>query len=277
MSDASGTGWWPWITSMRPFARPGKANVNDRTWRASACVTDRTEWALKSDALWVRTTSEGTAGLQAVAGADTGWVRLLLSGRHRRILANEAALTPGMELGLRYDGGAAETGFGLEVGGGVQYADARRGVRAEARARTLLAHEDGGYEEWGVGGSVQFDPGRFGRGLSLRLDSGWGITDSGTAALWQRQSTAGLAMQHDRSARGQVRAEWGYGLDVPWTGGILTPYSSVELAGGGHRTLRLGWRFELGQALNLSLDGERRVTAHAAPEHGLMLRTTLPW
>ena len=64
----------------------------------------------------------------------------------------------------------------------------------------------------------------------------------------------------------RIRAEWGYGLDVPWTYGLLTPYSSMELAGGGSRALRLGWRFELGQRLSLSLDGERRETAHARPE-----------
>ena len=67
-----------------------------------------------------------------------------------------------------------------------------------------------------------------------------------------------------------------YGLDVPRTRGLFTPYGSVEMAGGG-RTLALGWRFELGQSLSLSLAGERRETALARPEHGLMLQTTLPW
>ena len=31
----------------------------------------------------------------------------------------------------------------------------------------------------------------------------------------------------------------GYGLDVPRTHGLLTPYGSVEMAGGGGRTLAL--------------------------------------
>ena len=115
-----------------------------------------------------------------------------------------------------------------------------------------------------------------GRGLALRLDSGWGMTDSGAEALWQRQSAVGMTRQHGTPAEGRITAEMGYGLDVPYSYGILTPYSSVELAGGG-RTLRLGWRFELGQRLSLSLEGERRETALARPEHGLMLRTTLPW
>ena len=245
--------------------------------RGTVYASEHTELALKSDALWVRTSSEDAPGLRAVDNADTSRIRLLLSGRHQRALANDAVLTPTVELGLRYDDGDAERGFGMELGGGLRYADPVRGLALETRARALLAHEDGGYEEWGVGGSLALDPGRLGRGLALRLDSGWGITDSGTDALWQRQSTAGLARQHDTPAQGRITAEMGYGLDVPYSYGILTPYGSVELAGGGSRTLRLGWRFELGQRLSLSLAGERHETAHARPEHGLMLRGSLPW
>ena len=222
-----------------------------------------TELALKSDALWVHTASAATPGLRAVEAADSSRVRLLLSGRHARLLANGAALTPTVELGLRYDDGDAETGFGMELGGGLRYADPVRGLSIETRARTLLAHADGGYEEWGLSGSLALDPGRLGRGLALRLDSGWGMADSGAAALWQRQTTAGLAPQHSRPGQGRFTAELGYGLDVPWTGAILTPYSGMEWAGDG-RTLRLGWRFVLGRHLSLSLDGERRETGLCA-------------
>ena len=244
--------------------------------RGVVYASQGTELTVKSDALWVRTAAKAAHGLQAVDAADASRVRLLLSGRHERTLANAATLAPGFELGLRYDDGDAETGFGIELGGGLRYADPGRGLTLETRARTLLAHEDGGYEEWGLSGSLSLDPGRPGRGLALRLDSGWGSTNSGTEALWRRQTTAGLAPQHERAAQGRIRAEWGYGLDVPWTHGLLTPYGSLELSGGS-RALRLGWRFELGRSLSLDLAGERLETAHTRPEHGLMLRTTLPW
>ena len=58
--------------------------------------------------------------------------------------------------------------------------------------------------------------------------------------------------------------------------GILTPYSGIEWAGQS-RTLKLGWRFNLGQSLTLSLDGERRERAYEATDHGVMLNTSLPW
>ena len=236
-----------------------------------------TELALKSDLMWVRTTSSATAGLAPVDGADASRVRLLLTGRHWHALATGAELTPNVELGLRYDDGAAETGAGVELGGGLRYADPALGLTVEATARALLAHEAGGYEEWGLSGSLQLDPGRLGRGLSLRLASGWGLTDSSTETLWQQQTASGLARGPGQTPQGRIKAEWAYGLDVPRTRGLFTPYGSVEMAGGGGRTLALGWRFELGQSLSLRLTGERRETALARPEHGLMLQTALPW
>ena len=245
--------------------------------RGTVFADATTELALKSDLMWVRTTSSATAGLAPVDGADASRVRLLLTGRHRHVLATGAELTPNVELGLRYDDGAAETGAGIELGGGLRYADPALGLTVEATARALLAHEAGGYEEWGLSGSLQLDPGRLGRGLSLRLASGWGLTDSSTETLWQQQTASGLAQGPGQTPQGRIRAEWAYGLDVPRTRGLFTPYGSVEMAGGGGRTLALGWRFELGQSLSLRLTGERRETALARPEHGLMLQTALPW
>ena len=245
--------------------------------RGTVFANAATELALKSDLMWVRTTSSATAGLAPVDGADASRVRLLLTGRHRHVLATGAALTPNVELGLRYDDGAAETGAGVELGGGLRYADPALGLTVEAAARALLAHEDGGYEEWGLSGSLQLDPGRLGRGLSLRLASGWGLSDSSTETLWQQQTASGLARGPGQTPQGRIKAEWAYGLDVPRTRGLFTPYGSVEMAGGGGRTLALGWRFELGQSLSLRLTGERRETALARPEHGLMLRSSLPW
>ena len=50
----------------------------------------------------------------------------------------------------------------MELGGGLRYADPVRGLALETRARALLAHEDGGYEEWGLSGSPDAGPGQVG-------------------------------------------------------------------------------------------------------------------
>ena len=165
-------------------------------------ATQSTELALKSDALWVRTTSDAAPGLQAVDGADVSRVRLLLSGRHERVLANGGVITPSIELGVRYDDGDAETGMGVELGGGLRYADPLRGLTVETAARTLLAHEDGGYEEWGVGGTLQFDPGVLGRGPAFSLVSAWGCDR-------QRRAGVVVAAGHGGTGAGTLHGPGG--------------------------------------------------------------------
>ena len=52
-----------------------------------------------------------------------------------------AVLTPSLEIGVRHDGVDAETGFGLDLGGGLALSDPKRGLQAELRGRGLLAHQ----------------------------------------------------------------------------------------------------------------------------------------
>ena len=74
-----------------------------------------------------------------------------------------------MELGLRNDGGDAETGFGLELGGELRYADPARGLTVELRGRDLLMLQDGDYRERGAAGAILPDPGAEGLGLSISM------------------------------------------------------------------------------------------------------------
>ena len=88
-----------------------------------------------------------------------------------------------MEVGLRHDWGDAETRFGLELGGRVQYADPTLGLTIEAAVRGLLAHEDSDYGEWGASGSVRLAPGPDGQGPGpdARPGLGCGVERGGTA------------------------------------------------------------------------------------------------
>ena len=74
------------------------------------------ELAVKSDFTFVQTESEKTRGL-ASAEAETRRLRLALEGS-REMDFGRGSLTPSVEVGLRYDGGDAETGAGVELGGG---------------------------------------------------------------------------------------------------------------------------------------------------------------
>ena len=88
--------------------------------------------ALKADAFWVRTESEAVTASEfgSLAGArgESSRVRALLDGSRTFALAGGATLAPSVELGVRHDGGDAETGTGLEFGAGLGYADPSRGL-----------------------------------------------------------------------------------------------------------------------------------------------------
>ena len=238
--------------------------------------------ATRTDAMLTRTTSDKVQtadGNMASGDAEAHRLRLVLEGSRGFAWAEGRRLTPTMEVGLRHDWGDAETGFGLELGGRVQYADPALGLTIDAAVRGLLAHEDSDYQEWGASGTVRIDPGAGGQGLSLTLAPAWGATASGVDGLWSRQTTAGLAPQGNRAAPvGRLNAEVGYGF-APFGAGLLTPYAGTVLSDGAARTYRVGGRLQLNggwaTGLALNLEGMRQEPAGQQPvNQGLRLQIT---
>ena len=244
----------------------------------SAAESGGFQLATRTDAMLTRTTSDKVAEMES-AEADAHRLRLVLEGSRGFAWAEGRRLTPTMEVGLRHDWGDAETGFGLELGGRVQYVDPALGLTIDAAVRGLLAHEDRDYEEWGASGTVRIDPGAGGQGLALTLAPAWGATASGVDGLWSRQTTAGLAPQGNRAAPvGRLNAEVGYGF-APFGAGLLTPYAGTVLSDGAARTYRVGTRVQLGgpgaTGLNLNLEGMRQEPAGQQPvNQGLRLQIT---
>ena len=227
------------------------------------------ELAVKSDFTFVRTESEKTTGL-ASAEAGTRRLRLVLEGS-REMDLGAGSLTPSVEVGLRYDGGDAETGAGVELGGGVRYAAS--GLTMEVRARGLLAHEESDYEEWGVSASLVFSPGSEGRGLSMRVGSAWGAASGGADRIWTG-GAAGLAGGADQPGA-SLDAEVAYGLDA--VRGLLTPYAGVALSENGE-IWRAGARWKLGPAFDVSLEANlKEPVGDEEPEGGLLLRGSRRW
>ena len=235
------------------------------------------ELAGRTDAQLVRTTSEKTDGLAATT-ADTSRLRLVLEGSHRMELAGGQTLTPTLEVGLRHDGGDAETGAGIEAGGGVRYADPALGLTAQAKARTLIAHEDSDYREWGASGSVRIDPGASGRGLSLTLAPAWGAASGGADRLWSLRDARAFAANDAFDPAGRLDAEAGYGLGAFGGRGLMTPYAGLALSETGGRAWRTGVRWTLGPGVAFGVEGTRGEPANDdPPEHGLAFRATLRW
>ena len=233
--------------------------------------------ALEADAFLVQMDWEKVSS-EKDTQADASRLRLVLEGSRAFALGEGSTLTPGLELGLRHDGGDAETGTGVEVGGRIAYADAGSGLSIEASARTLIAHEVSGYEEWGASGSVRLDPGASGRGLSFSLAPVWGTPSSGVERLWSARDAAGLASGGEFEAERRLEGEVGYGFGAFGERGVVTPYAGLGLAEAGDRTWRAGARWSLAPHLAMSLDGTRREPANDdAPEHGAQFRFTLRW
>ena len=170
---------------------------------------------------------------------------------------------------MRHDGGAGETGTGLELGGGVHWNDPARGLTLQARARTLLGR--GGYRQWGVAGQAHLDPGADGLGLTLNVAPGWGVADSGVARLWDEGLTGRPAAA--RRPEPRLEAALGYGVAAPGPFGTVTPYAGLALAGA--PTWRTGVRLTARPGLDAHLETTWRKTLVGTPDPGVTLRARL--
>ena len=250
----------------------------------------------KIDAMAVQTASgrgRGTdGGNLEPARATVTRLRLGVEASRPVGLGGGAALTPSLEIGVRHDGGDAETGFGLDLGGGLALSDPKRGLQAELRGRGLLTHESKGFRDLGFSGSLAWEgnPGSD-RGAKLRLTQTVGGSPSGGAdALLSRTTLEGLAANDDgeggddelKSRR--LELKFGYGLSAFGDRFTWTPEVGVDLSDTG-RDYSLGWRLVLGGsgsdggALELSFEARRRESANddTPPEHEVGLRLSARW
>ena len=174
--------------------------------------------AVKADVLWVGTASDGVdgpAGRLAPTAATVTRVRTGLEGSRGYTLAGRLALTPSVEVGLRHDGGDAETGAGMDIGGGVVVADPSTGLAVDLRVRMLVVHQAAGFRERGMALSVSYNPTpSTPLGFTARVAPSWGgQATSGAQALWGRETMTGMA--HGGGAQGnRLDGEVGYGLLV---------------------------------------------------------------
>ncbi|MDE0206755.1 MAG: hypothetical protein OXP66_12095 [Candidatus Tectomicrobia bacterium] len=238
------------------------------------------ELALKSDLFFVRMQSDGLTGpLSALVATSAGVSRLrvLLQGSRTIALSAGGILRPSLELGLRHDGGDADTGSGVEAGARLAWTTAW-GLTAEAAVHGLLAHQAAGYEEWGASASLLYDPGRGGLGVSASLTPAWGAASNGVERLWGQPTAHRLsAPDASESNTGRLATEVGYGIAALRGKGVLTPYLRAMLLEGDRQAWQLGTRLALAESLDLSLEASRRDGAAEDPEHAVALRAAYGW
>ena len=162
--------------------------------------------AFKADALWVGTATDGVEGpggnLAATSAAVTRYRTALEASRGYRFQRG-LSLQPSLEAGLRRDGGDAETGAGVDIGGGLIVSDALTGLSADFRVRMLLAHQDEEFRERGMSVSFGYNPTpSTPLGFMAKLTPSWGgQAESGAQALWGWDTMAGMADGRSSSGR----------------------------------------------------------------------------
>ncbi|MDE0152980.1 MAG: hypothetical protein OXN23_03825 [Gammaproteobacteria bacterium] len=232
---------------------------------------------LKTDALWTRTNMEEAMGL-AEAQADVTRFRLGLENSWRIQQEDAGVLTPRFEVGVRHDGGDAETGFSVELGGGLTWVLPARGLDISLEGRSLVLHEDG-FHNWGYAASMAFDPDpASARGFSLTLSQSLGGDPSGGVdALFAEGAPA---QENASVGEGGWQAGLEYGLALGDGRFAGTPYLTYADGGNG-REYVLGWQLapmrRESSDFMVDLKAVRSESVETRPEHELGFDLRFSW
>ena len=241
--------------------------------------------AFKADALWVGAASElldGPTGRLNASEAGVTRVRTALEGSRGFTVGGRLSLTPTVEVGLRRDGGDAETGAGMDVGGGLVFTDTVTGLSLDLRVRTLVVHQAEGFTERGMSLSFGWDPTPSSPlGLTAKVAPSWGgQAQGGAEALWGNQMVYGMGSHQMYGSGDRVDAEVGYGLPVG-ARFVGTPRVGLTTSQYG-RDYRVGYGLgvlDRGKVnLDLGVDAQRRESPmQGEASNGFLGRATLGW
>ena len=240
--------------------------------------------AFKADALWVGTSIDGVdgaAGRLAATDAAVSRFRTGLEGSRAYTLAGRLSLRPSVEVGLRHDGGDAENGAGMDVGGGLMVSDTSTGLAVDLRVRMLVMHQAEEFRERGMAVSLSYNPRpSTPLGFVARVAPSWGgQATNGAEALWGQATMAGMASGGVASGN-RLDGEVGYGLPVG-SRFVGTPTFGVGTSESG-RDYRLGYRLGAlggaGTTFELGVDAQRRERSlPGGTDHGALARATMRW
>ncbi len=220
---------------------------------------------IKAEGWYGEVTVDGSEQIEEVTlEMQRGKLALELTQNFRTDTDSEMAFV--LEGGMRYDDGDAINGTSAEVGGGLRYTNSRLGVTAEGRGRFVISARDG-YEEWGLGGTLMFDPAARGQGLQIRVASSYGDHASGVNQLWERGVSDAVG-GHGLGMGPNVDGEVAYGI----AGFQGTPYSGFYLGESGVRAFSSGVRYDLGAGVGLRLEGTRRESGLEGARHSVGIR-----
>ena len=234
---------------------------------------------MNSDALWLLARSDkGGGGKLVPTSSEVSRLRLGLEGNYRIALDGGGYVTPKLVSGVRHDAGDAETGLGIELGGGLDWSNPMLGLGLNVEGRTLLAHTADDFKNWGFAASLVFEPdpvAKRGPSFSLSQTIG-GQANGGVDALFTPDP---LERRGSSEAQAQWTAEAAYGF--PAFGGRFTgsPYIGLGLATGTHN-YTLGWRLTPARnnsPFSFNLKATRQESENAEPAHDVLFEVSTIW
>ena len=236
-----------------------------------------------TDLLSLKTSTEAVDDLSSTEG-NISRLRVGLEAVRPFPLPNGAALLPSLEVGIRHDGGDAESGFGLEVGAALAWHDPQRGISAELEGRSMVTHVEEEFRQQGLAVSFAWNPHpTTNRGPSLSMGHTMGApTASGMDALLSPTVLEGL--DSPASNGQQFKAQLAYGFPIHHDRLTLTPAVALALSPTTNTT-SLRWSLapysphpSQTQPWQLSLEGTRQQTnstTTSPTQYSLMLNTSL--
>ena len=166
--------------------------------------------ALTSDAMQVSTSSKKSRDL-AASDSDVSRLRIGLESSYLIASEDGGRITPKLEIGVRSDSGDAETGVGIELGGGFAWSAPELGIEMNIEGRTLVSHGSDDFKDRGYAASFVYDPRlntQQGLSLALRHDSG-GQSSQGLDALFASNPLNKRSTENEGSKRWTFEAAYG--------------------------------------------------------------------
>ena len=194
-----------------------------------------------ADVLWTETLSDSADGLSAT-DSHTTRLRVGLESRWSLMFGPNNEFTPRLEIGARYDGGDAEQGSGVEIGGGVDWSNPLRGIEIGVEGRTLVFHEEEA-KNWGFSFNFAYDRNpQSKRGFQAEISNNYGSHSSGGASALLNPEL--FPQISETTGASTWSAEMAYGLsrDNGMVGAPYTRLSGSRRVGFGR--MRLGYRIE---------------------------------
>lgn len=147
-------------------------------------------------------------------------------------------ITPALGIRARYDGGDAETGFGIDLDANLSSSVPRHGLNFDVGAHGLLAHKDDTFKEWGANVAVNWDltPEKE-EGLSVAVSQSWGSSDGNDIKTLLQNGT--LPEFNDTTNYFESTVEYGIPLTTTLTS---VPNLSLGMADDGSQNIKVGYR-----------------------------------